>query len=386
VTELLLRPIADAFLQVGVPVALLAAVVAWARVRYGTRALDVLVRHRRLAPVIGAALGVLPGCGGAILVMILHLRGRASFGTAMATLTATMGDASFVLLAADPVVGLAVHGVLFVTGVVTGYVVDAAGWEPRPRSAQAQERRLALASAGRALPTTVGKADATTGGGAPATAGENRPAGVPCKTGRLPRRLGAAPAALWVTAAVGSLVAVPFMFGLLDPLRAPRIAGLDLWLLLGVAGFLACLVLFLRSGCRMSDDTDDVPADLPSALTHGAVETAFITTWVSAAFVVLAVLQAASPVEASALQLAGAGAVLIGVVVAIVPGCGTQIAFTGLYVAGALPLPGLLANAVAQDGDALLPVLAEDRHTAVALTVLTSIPALLVGGLALLVL
>lgn len=377
VTELLLRPVADAFLQVGVPVALLAAVVAWARVRYGTRALDVLVRHRRLAPVIGAALGVLPGCGGAILVMVLHLRGRASFGTAMATLTATMGDASFVLLAADPVVGLAVHGVLFVTGVVTGYAVDATGWEPRP-ARTAKARRFALAAPGGPLPAS--------GGAAPATAGENRPAGASCQTGQLPRRLGAAPAALWVTAALGSLVAVPFMFGLLDPFRAPRIAGLDLWLVLGVGGFLACLVLFLRSGCRMSDDTDDVPADLPSALTHGAVETAFITTWVSAAFVVLALLQAASPVEASALQLAGAGAVLIGVVVAIVPGCGTQIAFTGLYVAGALPLPGLLANAVAQDGDALLPVLAEDRRTAVALTVLTSIPALLVGGLALLVL
>jgi hypothetical protein len=290
-----------------------------------------------------------------------------------------MGDASFVLLAADPVVGLAVHGVLFVAGVVTGYLVDATGWEPRPaRTAQAHARRFALAASGGPLPASAGAA--------PVAAGEDLPTSVPCRAGRLPRRLGAAPAALWVTAALGSLVAVPAMFGMLDPLRAPRIAGLDLWLLLGGAGFLACLVLFLRSGCRMSDDTDDVPADLPSAVTHGAVETAFITTWVSAAFVVLAVLQAASLVEASALQLAGAGAVLIGVVVAIVPGCGTQIAFTGLYVAGALPLPGLLANAVAQDGDALLPVLAEDRRTAVALTVLTSIPALLVGGLALLVL
>jgi hypothetical protein len=63
------------------------------------------------------------------------------------------------------------------------------------------------------------------------------------------------------------------------------------------------------------------------------------------------------PVDASALQLAGLAAVLVGVLVAVIPGCGTQIAFTGLYVAGALPLPGLLANAVAQDGDASLLVL-----------------------------
>ena len=87
-----------------------------------------------------------------------------------------------------------------------------------------------------------------------------------------------------------------------------------------------------------------------------------------------------------ALALAGVTGVLIGVAVALVPGCGVQIAFTGLYAAGALPLPALMANAVAQDGDALLPMLAQDRRTALVTTVLTSVPALLVGFVALVVL
>jgi hypothetical protein len=77
--------------------------------------------------------------------------------------------------------------------------------------------------------------------------------------------------------------------------------------------------------------------------------------------------------------LTGAAGVLIAVAVALIPGCGTQIAFTGLYATGALPFPALLANAVAQDGDALLPVLAHDRRTAVVTTALTSVPALLAG-------
>jgi hypothetical protein len=382
VESLLLRPVADAFLQVGVPVAVLAAAVAWARVRYGTRALDVLVRHPRAAPLAGAALGVLPGCGGAILVALLHLRGRASFGTAVAALTATMGDASFVLLAVDPVVGLAVHGVLLVTGVVTGYAVDATGWAPRRRRPVAES----LVSIGGTSPAGA------VGAGSPTSAGallEGSPHGASCpprRRGPVPLGLPAAPAALWVSAALGMLVAVPAMLSLIDPASGAPVGGVDLWLVLGVAGFAACLWVFVKSGCRMSDDDADVPVDLPRALSHGAVETAFITTWVSVAFVVLALLEALSPLEASALQLAGAAAVLIGVAVAVVPGCGTQIAFTGLYAAGALPLPGLLANAVAQDGDALLPVLAEDRRTAVALTLLTSVPALVVGGIALLVL
>jgi hypothetical protein len=383
VDSLLLRPLADAFLQVGVPVAFLAAAVAWARVRYGTRALDVLVRHPRAAPLAGAAMGVVPGCGGAILVALLHLRGRASFGTAVAALTATMGDASFVLLAVDPLVGLAVHGVLLVTGVVTGYAVDATGWAPRP-GRPAAERLARVGAAGHALPPEAPPA-AAAAGAAPACCAP-APAVPPGRRAPASLRLAAAPAVLWLTAALGMLVAVPAMLSLIDPAQGAPVAGIDLWLVLGVAGFAACLWVFVRSGCRMSDDTEDVPADLPAALSHGAVETAFITTWVSVAFVVLALLEVLSPLDASALQMAGAAAVLIGVAVAVVPGCGTQIAFTGLYAAGALPLPGLIANAVAQDGDALLPVLAQDRRTAVALTLITSVPALVVGGIALLVL
>lgn len=68
------------------------------------------------------------------------------------------------------------------------------------------------------------------------------------------------------------------------------------------------------------------------------------------------------------------------------PGCGTQIAFTGLFVAGAMPLPTLLTNAVAQDGDGLLPMLALDRRAALVTTGLTTFPALLVGCGALVIL
>jgi hypothetical protein len=45
-----------------------------------------------------------------------------------------------------------------------------------------------------------------------------------------------------------------------------------------------------------------------------------------------------------------------------------------------------MANAVAQDGDALLPLLALDRRSAVTASAITTAPALLVGGLTLLVL
>jgi hypothetical protein len=360
VTELLLRPLADAFLQVGVPVALLVAAAAWAQVRYGARALDVLVRHRRAAPALGAAVGVTPGCGGAILAVGLYLKGRASYGTAVAALTATMGDASFVLLAVDLRVGLLVHGALLVAGVVTGYAVDALGWDPR------RGREPALATS--ALSADGAPSPGTPHGLPPAAAAAFS---VPCDDAAAARRpvlagLPAAPALLWLLTAGGALLAAPAALGRLDPLALPALAaGLDLWVVIGVLGFVACLVVFLQSGCRLRDDGEHVPADVPTALRHGAVELAFVVFWVSVAFVALAVLEAVLPWDGGALPLLGLTGVLVGVAVAVVPGCGTQIAFTGLWASGALPLPALLANAVAQDGDALLPMLARDRRAAV---------------------
>ena len=64
-TELLLRPLADAFMQVGVFVALLAAPFGWAQWRHGDRLDALLVRHARLAPLLAAAVTMPPGCGGA---------------------------------------------------------------------------------------------------------------------------------------------------------------------------------------------------------------------------------------------------------------------------------------------------------------------------------
>ena len=376
--DLVLRPLADAFLQVGVPVALLVAAAAWAQVRYGTRALDVLVRHRRAAPALGALLGMSPGCAGAILCVGMYLRRRASYGTAVAALTATMGDASFVVLAVDLRVGLLVHGVLLVAGLVTGYLVDAVGLDPRRAAVRAPALAADRAGARPALLAAFAAPDDDAVRPAPTAA----PPTVATTAGLPP-----AQALLWLATAVGSLLAVPAALSLVDPAQlALPTSGVDLWLLVGLAGFAACTLVFVRAGCRLSDDGEQLPRTLPPALAHGAVETAFVVFWVGVALVALSVAGAVLPVDSGALPLAGAAGVLLGVVVALVPGCGTQIAFTGLFAAGGLPLPTLLANAVAQDGDALLPVLARDRRAAVATTVLTSVPALVVGGLALLLL
>ncbi|NNH24644.1 putative manganese transporter, partial [Pseudokineococcus marinus] len=151
--ERLATALADAFLQVGVPVAVLVAAFGWLQVRHGDRLLDLLARRARWAPTVGALLGVSPGCAGAILVVPLFLRGTVSFGTVVAALVATMGDSSWVIIAGEPVTALVVHAVLLVTGVVTGYVVDAVGLGPSPEDLAAER---AVPAVRRAVATTSG--------------------------------------------------------------------------------------------------------------------------------------------------------------------------------------------------------------------------------------
>jgi hypothetical protein len=56
-----------------------------------------------------------------------------------------------------------------------------------------------------------------------------------------------------------------------------------------------------------------------------------------------------------------------------------QIVFAGIFAAGGMPLATLVANTISQDGDALLPLLALEHRSALVATVLTTIPALVVG-------
>jgi hypothetical protein len=77
--------------------------------------------------------------------------------------------------------------------------------------------------------------------------------------------------------------------------------------------------------------------------------------------------------------------VLIGVLIGVIPGCGPQIIFVTLFTRGLVPFSAVLANAISQDGDALFPLIAIDRRSAFWVTVVNTIPALIVGFLAYLI-
>jgi hypothetical protein len=388
--EFFARPMADAFMQVGVYVAVMVAFFGWLRWRYGDRFTAGLTRHRRVGPLVGALLGVSPGCGGAIVLMPLYARGKVSFGTVVAALTATMGDSSWVVIAANPLLAMKIHALLLVVGLATGYAVDLLGVEPAStvRGGFARLRRAKVAvpasfireeasvpaSAGEKGPSSASVVALTSGGSGSGPSGGS--------VGFTPPRWTRMSLAFWGVTTPAFLISVPVAFQALDPGRiAGPLGGVDPYLAFGCCGTLIALVIFALGKGRLADDSlaTAEASSAREALRHSAREASFITVWVTAAYLSWEILSATTGFDGSQLALAGVAGVFIGALIGLIPGCAVQIVLTGSFVAGGVPLTTLVANAVSQDGDALIPLAALHRRAAGLATVVTTIPAVLVG-------
>lgn len=413
--EVVLEPAAAAFLEVGTFVALALAGFGLLRWRLGDRLPAWLEAHRHLGPIAGALLGAFPGCGGAIVVIPLYLKGQVSFGTVVATLTATMGDSSFVLLAADPLLAVAVHAGLVVVGAATGAGVDRLGITPR-RSPTAGGPVAAVTGATSPVggPDVAGVAPAATitvtppaehidrggsdaavpdpggserGGSEPGGSepGRSAAAGAPQAGERRdgPGRRGTPWGLLgfWSITLAGLVVAVPTVLQLVEPSRLD-VWGLPTTTVLGLTGALMAVGVTLAQRRRSHAEHAHQPAgERPrTVLTDAAAETARVTTWVVVAFVGYELAVVTTGLDVGTLPTIGLLGVVAGALLGLVPGCGPQLVLTGLYAQGALPLSVLAANALSQDGDALIPLLASDRRAAVLASVITVVPGLLVGA------
>ncbi|MET9734937.1 putative manganese transporter [Streptomyces sp. NPDC006458] len=402
--DVVLVPLADGFMQVGVFVAMLVGVFSVLRSRYGDRLVVALESRRKAGPLVGALLGVSPGCAGALMLTPLYTRRTVSFGTVIAGITATMGDSSWVIMAGEPVTALKVHILLFLTGLACGYAIDALHITPERLGSAVRARRREAARVPAAVGASVGVHAATvTVAAAGAVTGAGEGAGgtsvaAPVKSRPAADVLDPAPAkdvpdappkpvvrllvpALWVIAALASLVAVPVAFQMVRAGTLTRLlGGVDPYVALGVLGTATCAALAFAE--RGKPHHRDVLAGrrTAQALREGAGECATIVVWVSLVYVLWSVIQTTTGFDGSQLPMQGLPGVLAGALVGLIPGCAVQIAFTSLYLSGVAPLPTLMANAVSQDGDALLPLISQDGRAAALTTVITTVPGLVVGS------
>ncbi len=290
---------------------------------------EALKATRRAQAPIAALMGATPGCGGAVVVVAAYSSGNVRFGAVVAALTATMGDAAFLLIATRPDAAVVVLPLSLVVGVISGWVID---W------LRGDELNA----------TPNGHCEA------PYLFGKLRPRDV-----------------------IYLLLAVPgLVIGVADLINIDTSAlfGATLPLVLGLAGTAAGLAIWATSPLQAMTNAKDTPT------TRMAEETSFIGVWVIGAFMAYeyAVEFAGLDLEVM-FQTVMPVMPLIGILIGFVPGCGPQILVTTLYINGVVPFSVLMGNAISNDGDALFPAIALNPRAAVLATVYSAIPALIVA-------
>ncbi len=342
-----LRSLGDAYLSVSVFVAGTMILVFALERGFNADMGEWLQSHSQWQVPAGALLGSFPGCGGAIVAITQFTRGYLSFGGVVATLTSTMGDAMFLLLAREPATAFGIMAMGVVVGVVSGYIVDLVHGTEFMHPA-----------------TRRGAADA-----------------VVRKRDWFPRRLSMAERA-WVALmlpglVVGLLAAFQIDIDQFFPGSPAR--------LLGMAGALLAMLMWVANGDSMTaespcDQGGVCPSESEPIMRSLINDTNFITAWVVFAFVGYEMVISALGIDLAALlgvwrPLVPAMAIAVG----FIPGCGPQIMVTTLYISGSIPLSAQLGNAISNDGDALFPAIAVAPRAAFVATIYSSIPAVLVA-------
>lgn len=396
--EIILTSAEGAFLQVGVFVGAVLLIFGYINYKKNGKLIEGIEKSKNIQPIIGALLGLSPGCGGAILVMPLYIKGTVSFGTVIATLIATMGDSAFVIMTTMPLKYIWVSILSFITAIITGYVVDYFDLGKKLIKRKPIKSRTELVEvhnqykdiptefecsfennhAPQGLKMHIGHEE---GDEIDIALHHNHVVRKNSLNYRFTHGIGYK--AFWSFTAIGLILGILLLFQLdvNSQLGIPYLGSV-----IGIGGTLFSIFYMIISKKFLHDDTHDETESkmlsLKETLIHNAKETAFVNTWVFVAYVVyeIAVYCVGGPaVVEHWLQATGIIAVIIGACVGLIPGCGPQIIFVALFSKGWIPFAALLANAISQDGDALFPLLAMDKKASLWATVVTTIPAIVVG-------
>jgi hypothetical protein len=292
-------------------------------------------KHKKWHVPIAAALGVLPGCGGAVMVMTQYASGRLGFGPVVAVLTSTMGDSAFLLLAKAPLDALIIFVLGFVAGVIFGYIVEKIHGTDFLQIKKEEQ----MGSCNADFRYQIGEK-------------------------------------IWLFIFLPAVI-----FGFLEAFQYSLDEHIGFPLVGTVAflgGFLS-LVLWGTSPyatpkvCTSTENKNQLFGQI-------IFDTNFVFVWVFLAFFIF---DASVLLTGVSFENFFAGAAifmpLIGTLVGFLPGCGPQVVLTTFYLQGLIPFSAQVANALSNDGDALFPALALAPKAAIYATLYTAIPALIIG-------
>lgn len=318
----------DAYVQVSVFVAATLLLFYGAERLFNFNIGTALSNAKAAQMPLAALLGATPGCGGAVVVVAAYSSGHVGFGAVVATLTATMGDAAFLLIATRPDAAMVVLPLSFVVGILSGWLVD---------KFNTVEFRTSTSAACDIAPKI----------------GKIRPQDFAYLALTIPGLIvgGAQLAQVQITAPLGIPV---------------------LWV--AMAGTFLGLLIWSTSILQAMTHAEDHP------ITRMAEETSFISVWVIGAYLAYDYIATFTGVDVAMLFETVAPLLpLMAILIGFIPGCGPQVLVTTLYINGAIPFAAVIGNAISNDGDALFPAIALNPKAAVIATIYSAIPALIVA-------
>ena len=283
---------------------------------------------------IAAFLGAIPGCGGAIIVVTQYIQGRISFGSLVAVLTATMGDAAFLILAIEPATGLLIFGIGIIVGSISGYIIDfihGINFMQSETKIKVEFEKINK--------TFVSNFNF-----------------------------------FWL------FLFIPgFILGILVAFQIEFVSPAYNSLLVFIASAGAILSIFMWSLNPLSDF--QCSTDKSRGLLSRVVDTTnFVTTWVISGFLVFEIFMYFTSLDLKIFfDLWLPFVPLIAILFGFLPGCGPQVVVATFYLNGYIPLSAELGNAISNDGDALFPAIALAPKAAILATLYSAIPALVVA-------
>ena len=332
--EMVRQNLIDAYLQVSVFVGFTLFVFIGMDALTKFNISYILDKTKKFHVIIASLLGALPGCGGAIVVVTQYIQGRISFGSFVAVLTATMGDAAFLLLAKEPFTGLFIFTMGAFTGTITGYIVDKIH-----KVNYLQDSSKIKVEFEKALKTFVSKFNI-----------------------------------FWC------LIFLPgFIIGLFLAFQIDidKIIGLPRSLsivnTIGAVGSILCIFMWSLNPLSDFQCSTDRSRNFVSRVID---TTNFVTTWVICAFLTFEIFMFFTDYNLKTIfEIWSPLIPFIAILFGFLPGCGPQILITTFYLNGAIPLSAEIGNAISNDGDALFPAIALAPKAAIIATLYSAIPA-----------
>ena len=293
-----------------------------------------LSKTQKLHVPLAAFLGAIPGCGGAIIVVTQYIQGRISFGSLVAVLTATMGDAAFLILAIEPSTGLLIFTLGIIVGSISGYCIDIL----HGTKFMLQQSKIKIEFE-QIKKTFVSKFNF-----------------------------------FWI------LLFIPgFILGILNAFQIEFTFDIynSIFILIGSSG--AILSIFMWSLNPLSDF--QCSTDKSRGYVSRVVDTTnFVTTWVISGFLIFEIFMYFTNFDLKIFfDLWLPFVPLVAILFGFLPGCGPQVVVATFYLNGYIPLSAELGNAISNDGDALFPAIALAPKAAILATIYSAFPALIVA-------